>query len=1541
MGLTVLKAASLWMGRRRLIGVVVAALALLAAGPVATAMASVVMEGSPGASTNNTTPTFSGSATDFVDPVTLNVYQEGASAGGSPVRSPTTEPAALSGAWSVTVTSPLEEGTYTAVAEQTELGGLGETSMTTPVTFRIDTTPPLVSLNSVPSPSNDATPTLTGGAGTAPGDHPTVTLTIYSEGTEVVSEDVSVGGEEWSFTSPHLPDGTYTARATQSDQAGETGFSAVRTFTVATTSPTVTLEQPVSPSNNTRPSFSGTASDTTPVVVHIYNASDSEVTSATATASGGSWSTENESSLSSGAYTAIATQASSLENPQGISNPVSFTVNTAPPIVTLNSPAVRSNNTTPSFTGFASDTMQVSIQIYSGSHVSGWPVSSATAEGNGGDWISGSAGPELSSGQYTAVAIQQSSIGNPAGISAPVTFTVETGPPNVTLNQPKSPSKNTTPSFTGTASDTAGVTIDIYSGPAAQGQVISTAAATGTGGGWSSGQASPALSTGQYTAVAIQESSLLGNPAGISSPVTFTVDTRSPTVTLNQPPSPSKDTTPSFTGAASDTTKVVVHIYNAANLEVTSATATPSGGSWSTENESSLSSGAYTAIATQASSLENPQGISNPVSFTVNTAPPTVTLNSPAVRSNNTMPSFTGTASDTTQVTIAIYKGSKPEGTVVSTTTAPGTGGAWASSNASPALGKGQYTAIAAQPSSLGNPTGKSSPVTFEVDPNSPTVTLNKPPSPSNNTTPTFTGTASDTEPVTIRVYKGTKVEGTPVSSAVAEGNGGAWSSGGASPSLSSGTYIATATQPSSVGNAAGVSIPVTFIVETASPRVTLKALATQLSNNTTPSFTGTASDTTQVTVEIYKATGAKPEGLPVSTATAPGTSAAWSSAVASPPLASGEYSAVATQPSSAGNQPGLSKPITFTVNTAPPTVILNQPKSPSNNTKPSFTGAASDTTKVVVHIYNSANAEVGSATETPISGSFTAGNKSVLSNGTYTATATQESSLGNAAGVSNTVTFTVDTLPPTVTLNAPPSPSNNTTPSFTGTASDVAPVTVNIYVGISKNPTGSPISTATATPSGGSWTSGNSSPELPTRSKQDYTAIATEKSSIGNPTGISAVVHFSVDPTAPTVILKPPPSWSNDTVPSFAGTASDNTPVAIRIYAGTKPEGTVVSTANATGTYGAWSSGPASPALPDGQYTAVASQHSAADTEEVGTSEHFTFIVDTVPPHVTLTSPSSGSSSSSNSEVASGSAGTEEGDLPHVTVQLFAGPTISGGQAPVQSITVNAVAGAWSATFGGLGAGTYTVRAQQPDQAGNVGTSAASTFVVTGSSSAVPAHPPAPPAASFTWFPSSPRAGESVSLVSSSTDADSPITAFAWDLAGTGAFAAGGPVMSTTFSTPGSHLVQLRVTVADGLSSVASETIPVSASLPFMQPFPIVRITSTGTRSGIKLRQLNVLASPGAQITVQCKSRACPVKSQTVKAPSHVVTASKGRSAFVEFRRFERSLAAGVSLEIRVTKAGEIGKYTRFVVRRGRVPVRFDACLAGVSVKPVGCPSS
>jgi hypothetical protein len=407
----------------------------------------------------------------------------------------------------------------------------------------------------------------------------------------------------------------------------------------------------------------------------------------------------------------------------------------------------------------------------------------------------------------------------------------------------------------------------------------------------------------------------------------------------------------------------------------------------------------------------------------------------------------------------------------------------------------------------------------------------------------------------------------------------------------------------------------------------------------------------------------------------------------------------------------------------------------------------------------------------------------------------------------------------------------------------------------------------------------------------------------------------------APSITSPPDEGVTTSPTPTFTGTAeAEGGIVLLRIYRGTSVKGKALQTLTAMPLAGAWEL--SAERLANGTYTAQAAQ------EPEPASTPVTFTVEASRPHVTLTYPANGSTTSTGTESVGGLADTGPGEST-VTVQLFSGPAI--GSQVLEALTVPVSGGAWSGTFGGLGAGTYTVRAEQSDSLGNVGMSGTATFTVS-----IP-RGPAPPAASFQWFPPIPNTGENVSLVSSSTDPASPITSFAWALTPSGPFLTAKPVLVTSFSSPGGHVVRLRVTDGSGLASVATETITVKSSpLVLMQPFPIVRIAGSETRSGAHISLLSAEAPSGSRITVRCKGRGCPVKSA-----NRVAVSSKAGPIPVSFRAFERSLRSGVTLEVLVYKSGEIGKYTRFVVRRGRLPQRSDVCLDPARLEPLVCPSS
>jgi hypothetical protein len=217
-----------------------------------------------------------------------------------------------------------------------------------------------------------------------------------------------------------------------------------------------------------------------------------------------------------------------------------------------------------------------------------------------------------------------------------------------------------------------------------------------------------------------------------------------------------------------------------------------------------------------------------------------------------------------------------------------------------------------------------------------------------------------------------------------------------------------------------------------------------------------------------------------------------------------------------------------------------------------------------------------------------------------------------------------------------------------------------------------------------------------------------------------------------------------------------------------------------------------------------------------------------------------------------------------------------------------------------------------------------------------------ATPLASFVWSPQLPRIGDTVTVRSTSSARGSAITSYAWDFSDNGPFGrfeAGGPVGSVDFGTPGPHVVRLRVGTADALTSIATETIvmaPLPASAGVMYPFPIVSIRGADFPRGVRISRLAVKAPAGARIAVRCGHARCPAKAARRTAPP-----KSRHGSWVSFRRFERFFPAGAVLQIRVSKTGKIGAYTRFHVRRRKLPVRSDSCLDLAGSKPIACPRS
>jgi PKD repeat protein len=233
-----------------------------------------------------------------------------------------------------------------------------------------------------------------------------------------------------------------------------------------------------------------------------------------------------------------------------------------------------------------------------------------------------------------------------------------------------------------------------------------------------------------------------------------------------------------------------------------------------------------------------------------------------------------------------------------------------------------------------------------------------------------------------------------------------------------------------------------------------------------------------------------------------------------------------------------------------------------------------------------------------------------------------------------------------------------------------------------------------------------------------------------------------------------------------------------------------------------------------------------------------------------------------------------------------------------------------------------------------------------------------APPIAAFTAFPTTPTVGDEVSLTSYSSDAEGALAAQQWDLDADGDYDdASGAVVTGMFTSPGAHVLSLRVRDNQGATSTVSKTVtvlapprtgsplvkddpppkksddtPPASAPPFValvSPFPIVRLVGAVVNGGARIKRLTVRAPAGSRVYVTCRGRKCPARRLTKVAGA----------APVRFRALERFLPNGSVIEVLVRKGDQIGKYTSFLIRRHRVPKRVDGCLPPYASRAVKCP--
>ena len=642
--------------------------------------------------TDSTQPTFNGTGTPG-DTVSVETAPGGALL--------CTGVVASNGTWFCTTTAgqaisgnPPTQVTVQAV-QTTPAGVTGGASA--PETITVATAAPgAPTIAALPAHEATATPLLHGTADVG------TTLTVRDESGRVICVVAPVpAGGDWSCT-PAVPlhEGTNTLTAVS---VGPSGLASAPSNSVSTDVDTLAplapvLQQTASPTANAEPTFTGTAQPGSSV--GVFEGSTLLCT-ATADATTGVFSCAPATPLADGAHTVAATATDEAGNTSAPSNGDVFTVDTTvppPPVISEapvdgGEPGVSaSTNPVLSGTGVPGDTVTVST----GSQT----LCTAVVQADG-SWSCTStvALPGNPAATYPLSATQTTPAGNTStpGTGSITVDTTATAAP--TLDQPVSPTRSHSQTFTGTG--TAGDTLTVYAGPTA---LCTTPVKSD--GSWSCAPAAP-LADGTYLLVAAQVGEQ-GTPSAPSAVRSLVIDSAAlPAPTLDQPNTPTEQNEPILSGTAQPGATVTV--TDPASGDVICSAVTGNSGSWSCTPTTPLSEGTHSFVATQADAAGNssPPSAQRTIVVTSPDGLPHVAISSPidGAQLTGQRPQITGTSTPGTTVQATL------DGVVYQAQSAPN--GDWAlTPDADLAPGQHTVTAVATD---AGGTSSQSASATFDI----------------------------------------------------------------------------------------------------------------------------------------------------------------------------------------------------------------------------------------------------------------------------------------------------------------------------------------------------------------------------------------------------------------------------------------------------------------------------------------------------------------------------------------------------------------------------------------------------------------------------------------------------------------------------------------------------------------------------------------------------------------------------------------------------------------------------------------------------------
>ncbi|MFZ2268532.1 MAG: Ig-like domain-containing protein [Azonexus sp.] len=1066
--------------------------------------------------TNNTTPTFSGTAEANS---TVTLYDTN----GTTVLGTAT--ADGTGNWSITATT-LAAGSHTLSAKATD--AVGNTSAASSgLTVTIDTAAPIAPSAPDLTAGTDTgssvsdnltyntTPTFTGNA------EANSIVTLYdTNGTTLLGTGTADGSGNWSITASALSAGSHSLTAKATDTAGNTSLvSSNLNVTIDTTAPVVaSVSVPANGSYLAGQTLSFTVNTDEAVIVDSGSGTPRLVIDMGGSAVYASYASGSGSTALVFTYTiqagdtdtngisvgALQNNGGSLQDAAG--NNLTLTLNsvasTAAVLVDTTAPVAPSvpdlstgsdsgnsstdnitSNTTPTFTGTAEANSTVKLYDTDGTTLLG----TTTADGSGNWSITSTT---LAAGSHSLTSKATDAAGNISPASSALAITIDTAAPIA----PSAPdllagsdsgssstdnlTNNSTPTLTGSAEANSIVTLFDTDGTT----LLGTTTADGSGN-WSI--TSSALTTGSHT-LTTKATDAAGNVSVASSGLTIVIDTTAPVAPSAPDMSSGSDsgssstdnitsnTTPTFTGSAEANS--TVKLYDTDGTTLLGTSTADGSGNWSITS-ATLAEGTHTLTTRATDAAGNISLASAGLALTIDTSAP-IAPSAPDLSAgsdsgtsgtdnitSNTTPTFTGTAEASSTVKLYDTDGT----TLLGTTTADGSGN-W--SITSTALVEGTHTLTAKATDTAGNVSVASSGLAVTIDttapvaPSAPDLLAGSDSGSSstdnltNNSTPTLTGSAEANSIVTLFDTDGTTLLGTTT----ADGSGN-WSI--TSSALTTGSHTLTTKATDAAGNVSVASSGLTIVIDTTAPVAPSApdmsagsdsgtASTDNITSNTTPTFNGTAEANS--TVKLYDTDGTTLLGT--TTADASGN---WS--ITSATLAEGAHTLSTRATDAAGNISVASSLAVIIDRTAPTITFGNLALSSDTGSSSSdfITQTATQTITATLSAAPAGGDVVsgsldGGATWSDIT-SQVAGTTLTWSGVTLSNSSTLLLKVTDAAGNDGSVAsqaYVLDNTAPLISIDA--STVSTTTPILTGSANEG---TLTVTVGGA---------TYQVTPANGTW---------------------------------------------------------------------------------------------------------------------------------------------------------------------------------------------------------------------------------------------------------------------------------------------------------------------------------------------------------------------------------------------------------------------------------------------------------------------------------------